>query len=211
MNKDTYEFQATNKALERYEWDDLWRIEAFDQNAPRLLSIGDSISRGYRHFLADAFRNVVCVDNYATSKAIDNPAFLKTIHLTMEQLGNCDVILFNNGLHGWHLNINEYKRHYDATIGELCEKYPDIKIVIALTTPVRKNGEPDTIGERNGEVIKRNQVALSIAEKYSLPYVDLYSVLIDRPDYFINDGVHLEDDGYIALANKIHEKISEVL
>lgn len=211
MNKDTYEFEITNKSLEQYEWDDLWRIEAYDQNTPRLFSIGDSISRGYRHFLADAFRNVMCVDNFATSKAVDNPWLLKMIHLSLEQLGNCKVILFNNGLHGWHLNEEEYRENYDAIISELCEKYLDIKIVIALSTPTRKNGEIKLPSERINNIIKRNEYAVSIAEKYNLPYVDLYSVLVDKLEYYINDGVHLNEKGYKALAREIYKKINELL
>lgn len=211
MNKDTYEFEATNKALERYEWDDLWRIEAYDQNTPRLFSIGDSISRGYRHHLADAFRNIMCVDNYATSKAIDNPMLIKMIHLSLEQLGNCKMILFNNGLHGWHLNEEEYRENYELIIGELYQKYPDIKMVIALSTPVREKDEIALMGKRTNDILKRNEYAVSVAEKYNLPYVDLYSVLVDKPDYYTNDGVHLNEDGYKALVREIYQKINEVL
>lgn len=211
MNKDTYEFEGTNKALERYEWDDLWRIEAYDQNAPRLFSIGDSISRGYRHYLADAFKNIMCVDNYATSKAIDNPMLIKMIHLSLEQLGNCDIILFNNGLHGWHLDEEEYRKNYDAVIGELCENYPDIKIVIVLSTPTRRKENMALLSKRISDIIKRNECAISVAEKYNLPYIDLYSVLAERLEYYINDGVHLNEEGYKALAREIYKKINEVL
>ena len=216
MNKDTYEFENTNRALERYEWDDVWRIEAYDLNAPRLFSIGDSISRGYRHYLADKFHDIMCVDNYATSKAIDNPMLLKTIHLLLEQLGNCRVILFNSGLHGGHLNIEAYKKYYDAAICELRTKHPAIKIVIALSTPVDKKGGIALYDEAkrnliNSKIINKNKAAVSVAEKYGLPYIDLYSVLIDRPDYYIDDGIHLCEDGYKALADEIYKKINKIL
>ena len=60
-------------------------------------------------------------------------------------------------------------------------------------------------------ILLAQENAVSVAEKYNLPYVDLYSVLVDKPDYYTNDGVHLNEDGYKALVREIYQKINEVL
>ena len=211
MNKDTYETKDISTALESWEWDDLWRIKANDLNGDRLFLIGDSISRGYRHVSAAAFEGIFYVDNFATSKGIDNPHLLKTIELAMEQEPNCKVIHFNNGLHGWHLSEDEYKKHYDALIGELVKKYPDVKIFLGLSTPLRVKDNIEVIDERNERVIKRNEAVLEIAKKYNLPVTDLYGAIADTSKYHAADGVHLSEEGYTLLAQTIKNKVCEVL
>lgn len=211
MNKDTYETQDISTALESWEWDDIWRIKANDLKGERLFLIGDSISRGYRHTAAAAFEGTFYVDNLATSKGIDNPCLLKTIELAMEQEPNCKVIHFNNGLHGWHLNEEDYKKHYDALIGEIIKKYPDVKIFLGLSTPLRVRDNVEVIHERNERVIKRNEAVLDIAKKYNLPVTDLYGAISDTAKYHAADGVHLSEEGYTLLAEVIKNKACEVL
>lgn len=211
MNKDTYELQTISTALESYEWDDLWRIKANDLETDRLFLIGDSISRSVRNASAVLFEGEMHVDNLATSKGIDNPYFLPTIELAMKQEPNCKVIHFNNGLHGWHLSEEDYYVHYDALIGELAKKYPDVKIIIGLTTPLRVQNDVEKIDPRNERVIKRNEMALKIAEKYNLPVCDLYSVLSGTHEYHAVDGVHLKEPGCELLAKTIAEKVRAVI
>ena len=47
--KDTYEAKNAENALETYEWDDVWFDRAEDSSLPRVLILGDSISRGCPH------------------------------------------------------------------------------------------------------------------------------------------------------------------
>lgn len=211
MNKDTYETQDISTALESWEWDDIWRIKANDLKTPRLFLIGDSISRGYRHTAAAEFEGEMHVDNLATSKGIDNPNLLPTIELSMNQEPSCRVIHFNNGLHGWHLSEEEYKEHYDALIAALLEKYPDKKIIIGLSTPLREKDNLEVIDQRNERVIKRNEAALAIAAKYNLLVTDLYGALDGTAKYHAQDGVHLSEEGYELLAKVIGKKVREVL
>ncbi len=211
MNKDTYETETISTALESWEWDDMWRIKANDLKTDRILLIGDSISRGYRHAAAAVFEGEIHVDNLATSKGIDNPHFLKTIELMMNQEPNCKIIHFNNGLHGWHLSEEDYYSHYDALIGELIKKYPDVKIIIGLSTPLRVQNDVESFDPRNERVLKRNEMALKVAGKYNLAVTDLYGAIADTHKYHAEDGVHLYESGYEILAEVIGKKIREVL
>lgn len=211
MNKDTYEEKDLSTMLETTEWDDVWYTNACDLKSSRVMLIGDSISRGYRHEASKNLSGIIYADNYATSKSIDNPHLMKTIDLVMQQEPNCKVIHFNNGLHGWHLKEEKYKEYYDASIGGLIKKYPDVKVIIGLTTPTRERDNTAVYDGRNPRVIARNKAAEEIAAKYGLPVTDLYGAIADHPEYYANDGVHLTQEGYALLAEKIGEKVREVL
>lgn len=211
MNKDTYNFGAAFSPLEAYEWDDIWRIHANDGEKSRALIIGDSISRGCRHKTAALSEDKLYIDNLATSKAIDNPFLYDTVALTIKQEASLSLVHFNNGLHGWHLSAEEYQSHYDALIGKLIKAFPDVLFILALSTPIRNGRDPSLFSERNGEVIKRNAAVVKIAEKYSLPVNDLYSVIGDSYTYYYTDGVHFTEEGYSVLSAAIDKKLRSLI
>ena len=45
-----------------------------------------------------------------------NPYFKPTLELFMKQQNKCDAILFNNGLHGWHLSPEAYEAYYEQML-----------------------------------------------------------------------------------------------
>ena len=100
----TYEKEATNTPLEVYEWDNVWWEQTNNTTAKRVLYIGDSISYCTRNVVTATANEEILVDGFATSKALDNPYFLPTLKLFMEQQPGRDAVLLNNGLHGWHLD-----------------------------------------------------------------------------------------------------------
>ncbi len=211
MNKDTYNFGAASSPLETYEWDDIWRIHAKDCEKKRALLIGDSISRGCRHKAAALSEDKLYVDNLATSKAIDNPFLYETIALTIRQESALAMVHFNNGLHGWHLSAEEYHRCYDALIGKLIKDFPEVIFILALSTPIRNCRDLSLFADRNSEVLKRNAAVIKVAEKYSLPLNDLYSVIGDSYCYHYTDGVHFTDEGYALLSSAIEKKLCEFI
>lgn len=206
MGKDTYETEARDKKLETYEWDDVW-VDHADNDDARVLLIGDSISRGYRHFAVEAFLPEYRADNYASSKGADNPALIKMIDLVLSQSDKYEIVNINNGLHGWHLSAEEYKKSLDGVVAFIKEKYPTLKVYIALSTPIRVKGDVSKLDERNALAIERNNAVREIAEKYDLPINDLYTPLVDHPELFAEDGVHLKDEAYKMLAQVIADAV----
>ncbi len=198
----TYESEDTKQRLETYEWDNIWWEYANDKEGKeRILIIGDSISCGYRKFVNSEYAGAKYADGLGTSKSVDNPHFITLIDYMIAQCDNCNKILFNSGLHGWHLKTQEYKEWYEKVILHIKETYPDKTLIIALTTPLREKENLAVIAEqRNGIVIERNKAAKELTEKYGLMTVDLYALLIDHPEYYWTDGVHLTDEGYAVLA-----------
>lgn len=207
----TYEKDDRNIPLETYEWDDIWFDHAPDTDKPRILLVGDSISKGYRTPAIKELNDSYHTDNWATSMAVDNPAFLKQLDLILMQAKGYKLIHMNNGLHGWHLSTEEYKKHYEAIIRHILENYPQLKLVLVLTTPVRIQETKELNQKRNTLVIERNNAVTELAEKYTLPINDLFnSELIKSADTY-TDTVHQNEEGYNILAKMVNNKIREVL
>ena len=201
MNNYTYEFENKSERLETYEWDNVWWEHADEPDAERILYIGDSISCGTRSIATAASGNSLYFDGLGTSKAVDNPYLCDTIRLFASQQGGRGAVLFNNGLHGWHLGDDtEYKDNYENIIRFLLGEFPETPILLLLTTAVKD-------AERNERVIARNKAVIELAEKYKLPVVDLYRAVDDNRDLISADGVHLLPDGYRLLADEIIKAI----
>lgn len=212
MSNFTYQYGEKNCKNEYYEWDNLWWDNVPDRNVERVLIIGDSISCGYRRKTTKIADGKYFVDGLGTSKALDDPAFIPLVDYVLAQEDNLRIIQVNHGLHGWHLNDEtEYKEYFIKLIEHLLEKRPDSKLVIALTTPTRNLNNLEEYGEEIERVKARNKSALEIAEKFNLPVNDLYSVVINSPELYSKDGVHLNDEGYMLLAQQTHEIISDLM
>ena len=117
MSGFTYETQNTKTQFETYEWDSTWLDHIDDENVTRVLYIGDSISCGIRTIATKLAKNEILFDGFGTSKSLDNPWFKDSIKLFAEQQGKRSAVLFNNGLHGWHLDDEtEYRAHFEDMI-----------------------------------------------------------------------------------------------
>lgn len=201
MNEFTYEYKTPKSCLETYEWDNLWWEKANDnENKDRVLIIGDSISCSYRNRVNEILGGRVYADGLGTSKSIDNPMLMQLIDYVIMQSKECKVIQFNNGLHGWHISNEDYFEYYIKVIRSLKEKFADKKFIIALTTPVRQKGSMELLDERNEMVIARNIVASEIAIREGFIVNDFYSAVIEHPEYYYDDGVHLIPEACEILA-----------
>ena len=123
MSDFTYEADKRTPGLETYEWDNTWWEHAPDTSLPRVLFIGDSISCGHRRMVTPLLDGKAWVDGFGTSKAVDNPWFIRSLELFVSQMPHCEMILFNNGLHGFHLSTEEYAKHYGRMVDELRALY----------------------------------------------------------------------------------------
>lgn len=197
MSNFTYEFENVKTPLETYEWDNVWIEQTEKTDAKRVLYIGDSISCGTRNIATRESGEEYLFDGFGTSKALDNPFFFEAVHLFAKQLTDIQTVIFNNGLHGWHLDDEtEYRDYYEKAIEFTLREFDGKKIFLVLTTSVA-----DT--EREKRVIARNKVALELAKKYNLPVIDLYTISSQITSLRCDDGVHFSAEGYKKLAEKI--------
>lgn len=169
MSDFTYERTTQPHALETYEWDNVWWEQTGKSDAARVLYIGDSISCGLRRRATEASGNTLLFDGFGTSKSLDNPYLEESVRIFAAQQGTRRAVLFNNGLHGWHMDDeHEYSARYEKMLRFLIELFPNTPIIPVLTTHVS-----DT--ERDGRVKVRNAVVERLAGQYGLPVLDLYN------------------------------------
>ncbi len=182
---------AIQKIREEVEWCNIRWFDGTD-TGKRVMLIGDSITLGYG--------NVVCRELneqgihtawLCTSKSIDNPSLHKEIMYAMSEYP-VDLIHFNNGLHGWHLNENAYADALEDTLVWLRTHYPNTKFVFASTTQSARNAY------EHEQIKKRNEKALEIAKRLNV-CVDPLAEVADTCSEFLTDGVHYQDEGYEVL------------
>ena len=203
MSRFTYESEINGTPLETYEWDNVWIAQTANLVRKRVLYIGDSISCGTRNIATSLSEGRYLFDGFGTSKALDNPFLFDSIRLFVSQLTKTETVIFNNGLHGWHLNDEtEYPEFYEKVIQFLLSEFEGKKIFLVLTTSVADS-------DREKRVKARNKAVCELAEKYSLPVIDLYSTSVEYVNFRIDDGVHYISDGYRKFAAEILGKIGE--
>lgn len=202
MSEFTYEKNDTQRKLETFEWDNVWWEQTASKTAKRILYIGDSISCGTRRCITGLSKSEILCDGFGTSKALDNPYFKPSLELFMKQQNECGLILFNNGLHGWHLSNSEYEMYYDDMLVFL--QKTEKPIFVILTTD-------DIANQRRNETVKaRNEIAKALAQKHQLPVIDLHTVAINHPECHVPDGIHFNEMGYELLAKRILESICAI-
>lgn len=114
-----------------------------------------------------------------------------------------EAVIFNNGLHGWHLSDEEYKSLYEKKIDFLISQFEGTPVFVVLTTAVL--GDSD----RYDRVIARNRIAEDIAAKKGCPIIDLFKVSEENATLHTNDGVHFNEEGYKSLAKEVVKRILE--
>jgi|GEM_PF-948584 len=204
MNDMTYEFETKQHKLETYEWDNVWWEQTNIQDAARVLYIGDSISCGTRRVATATAQNQILFDGFATSKALDNPYFTDTLHVFAQQQRKREVVLFNNGLHGWHLDDKtDYAREYEKMLCFLLKEFEGTPVVLLLTTHVANE-------ERDARVRQRNCVVCELAKKHGISVIDLYTPTKEHGELLSGDGVHFSKEGYQLLADILVKSVKEI-
>src|SRR5258708_9042333 len=85
-------------AHESIEWCDIWISHANETNLPRVLLIGDSITRAYYPEVEKHLAGKAYVGRLSSSAFISDPALIKQIEMVLSEY-KIDVIHFNNGMH----------------------------------------------------------------------------------------------------------------
>jgi len=195
--------------LEAIEWSDIWIEKADSCNLPRVLLVGDSITRGYYSDMAEKLAGKACCARYATSKFLGNPDYLNELGLILKR-HRYDIIHINNGLHGLDYTEKQYEKSLETLICFLHEHAPQAKIIWAMTTPVRQGETLQQFHlELNPRVIERNRIAETLIKKYQIPVDDLYSLVKDHPEYYAKDGVHYNPSGRTVQAEQAAGIIAE--
>ncbi len=202
MSTFTYQTEKQETPLETFEWDNVWWEHTEDTTSKRILYIGDSISCDTRRPATRLSGDKMLFDGFGTSKALDNPFFKESLLCFIRQANKYNALIFNNGLHGWHLTDEEYEKHYRSML-EFLQKNSTAPIFVVLTTNI--NNDP----ERTEIIISRNNIAINLAKEFGFGVIDLFSVSQQYKDLHHEDGVHFNAAGSDRLAECILDTLSQ--
>ena len=198
--------ENSTRKREDIEWCIFYSFNAADDSSLRVLTVGDSICYQYKDFLRDELADIMNLTSWATSKCVTDVNYIKDLKNILEY-NRYDLVTFNNGLH--YLSnttpFEEWEKAYCRTLEYINAELPGIALAIVSCTPVNN-------AEKNQEVIKLNELTKKIADKFELPFIDLYSEMdrLDRTEYW-SDEFHFTESAKILQARIMAEKISALL
>ncbi len=198
-----------DRTRENTEWAILRWEHAPDTTLPRVLLVGDSIANGYKSHVCELLEGRANVDLLATSKSACDPALLLELTLATDGYEHA-VIHFNNGLHGGHLTDAQYEAGLRRMVEKLRELAPEAALVWGSSTSAVTLPEKQLDPERNGVVLRRNEIAARVMNELGVPIDDLYAVVVDHCDWH-TDSLHFGSEGYAALADSVATSVSEYL
>lgn len=201
---------ADEPIRERIEWIDIWVTDADKDDLPRVLFVGDSITRGYfggveKHLAGKAY----CA-RLTTSKCVSDPTFNDDLLLLLKQY-KFAAIHFNNGLHGWGYTEDQYRDGLLRTVAAVKQHSGDAKFIWATTTPMRESSDLQKFSERTERVKVRNRLAAEIMKQHEVPTNDLFEFVEDHADWQSTDGVHFNANGNDGLAKQVAESVMKHL
>ncbi len=191
---------------EAIEWTDVWMPNMNKNDLPRVLLIGDSITRGYYAGVEQNLKGKAYVAHITTSKAVGDPALLSELAAFLAE-AKFDVVHFNNGLHGWAYSDEEYRQGLPELLATIRKGAPGAKLIWAATTPTRRNREP---GPDHGRIQVRNAAAHEYFTAQGVATDDLYTLMVDHFDLH-TDGVHFNAAGCAILAEQVAREIEKRL
>ena len=192
---------------ETFEWICSRQDHNDKSDLPRVLLIGDSITRGYETIVCNRLRGKAYVDYVATSYAIDSKAYYNLIK-SIFFYNKYDLVHFNNGLHGIHVSQKTYKKRLEKVL----KMFDGAKVVMALTTQLFYEGKTEFEIKWFQRVSERNEAMLQVAKEYGISVDDLHTVScsLTQEDLY-GDGVHFSNSGYEILSNSVEKSIIEIL
>jgi lysophospholipase L1-like esterase len=202
--------QTKPPVREDIEWLDVWLPNTNSHDLPRVLLIGDSITRGYGPQVEADLKGKAYVGRMATSKSLGDPVLLDEVALVLQEQA-FDVIHFNNGMHGSGYSEEEYAAALPALLATLRRYAPHARLIWASTTDVRQRDRLETVDTKTERIVQRNRAAAEIVQRENIPIDDLFSLVRGHPDYHAQDGMHFSDKGSEILAAQVSESIARLL
>jgi lysophospholipase L1-like esterase len=191
---------------ERIEWADIWVTDADKSDLPRVLLIGDSITRGYFDGVEKQLAGKAYCARLTTSKCVADPSFLDEVQLLLKQY-RFAVVHFNNGLHGFGYTEEQYRTGLSALLEVLAKHSHNAKLIWATSTPMRIPNNLGQVAETTERVKVRNRIAAELLRDRGIVTNDLYGLVEQHQEYFSGDGVHFNETGRELQAKQVAEAV----
>jgi hypothetical protein len=198
--------QARKIKREKIEWCDTWMPASDNAAAPRVLLIGDSISRGYYQAVETILKGKAYCARLSTSKGVGDPALAMEITTFLSE-SNYDVIHFNIGLHGWGYTEDDYRQYLPELLDAIRKSAPNAKLIWASTTPVKADVAE---GPSNNGIAARNAIAQDFFQHQGIAIDDLNALMSGHQDLH-SDNYHYKEAGYSLAAKQVAEEITKAI
>ena len=195
---------------EYIEWTRIWREGADRYDLPKVLLIGDSIVDAHGPSVQEELKGKFYVDRIATSRSFDQDYYWNMLTLFFSDTKiSYDLIIFNFGLHGFHIPTYDYGVLLDKLTKTLKEVCP--KVIYRNLTPMVDTTGEDWNKKQIELVIDRNNMAERVMKENGVEILDLYTPMLDKEDIRLPDPYHFNKKGVALQAQIIAEKIKEIL
>lgn len=185
---------------------------------PKVLLIGDSISKGYREKVSDKLIGKADV-YYPDEITTYSTHILRYIHEIAEKLSigsNLDVVYFNVGL--WDvlridgdeplISREEYKNNLQRIVKRMKLLFPNAQIIFATITPVLEELAKYEFLRLNEDIDSYNEIACEVMRRNDVLIHDLHQIAYKNLDGNYIDFTHFSEDGYRILADEVATYIS---
>lgn len=203
------------KDRENVEWSNTWIDNAKNFGCPRILLVGDSVSREFRSSLGKLLPKYA-VDFVGSSASIEDDLLYDVCDIFFKNKEyNYSLILVNIGeKHGMYLHTADnaedaerYEQAYQKFLGYLYSHTPNI--VILTTTPnVRVDNLKKFDDNVNKEICSRNKIQTQVSETLAFQTINLYFHVVQQK-FKYRDTQHFSGKKYqLALADYIISSLS---
>jgi hypothetical protein len=182
-----------------------WDFVKDDPKLPRVLLIGDSVSRGYTQPTRKELAGKANVHR-APANCGPTASGLKNLEVWLGE-GKWDVIHFNFGIHDRGTPAADYVKRLEEIVTRL-EK-TGAKLIWASTTPIPDNPAQKQTAQ---SIVEKNALAAEVMKKHGIPTDDLFAAMTPRLAEFQPPlDVHFTGAGYDFLGAKVGESVLSVL
>lgn len=182
-----------------------WDFVVDDPKLPRVLLIGDSVSRGYTLAVRAALAGKANVHR-APENCGPTANGLKKLDTWLASAGpgKWDVIHFNFGIHDRATPLADYTARLTQIITRL--QSTGATLIWASTTPI-----PDDPAKKQtaASIVERNTAAAALMAKHAVALDDLFTAITRQLATLQNPhDVHFTSAGYVFLGNEVAKSIS---
>lgn len=190
----------------------------------QIACVGDSNTEGYgadsyTTFLAERLGSGYAVSNYGVSgtTAMNSGAYpyAETAAYDASLAAAPDIVVLMFGTNdtsrsSWR-GSDVFAEEYAALVGayQALESQP----TIYLCTPPAPHLDDDpgmvSFGVQPAAYAAVNESIRRLAEENNLAVIDIYTLTLDHPEWFLDDGIHLANDGAQAVADAVADALQQ--
>jgi hypothetical protein len=180
-----------------------WDYVKDDPNLPRVLLIGDSISRDYTLATRKALQGTANLHR-APENCGPTANGIKKLPVWLGE-GHWDIIHFNFGIHDRKTPLKDYEQRLETITAKI--KATGARVIWASTTPVAEGGMKDAT---NADLTARNGIAVRVMKKHGVEIDDLYAAMLPNLAKYQNPkDVHFGEPGYQFLGQQVAANIQK--